>query len=154
MARGGIVVGLILCGLTLVALVGNPIKSPTHFIPMMFGIPVLFCGVVALNPHRRKQAMHFASAVGLIGAIGGLVRVAYCLIRIAGGNEVSRYDLTVIAAMSAICIVFVILCVISFIQARRRMAVGGSERARGSIGIADSSTTQDRLPDVKPRESA
>ena len=70
MARVGIVFGLLLCGLTVVGMVGTTVKSPMQFIPMMLGVPILFSGVVALNPHRRKHAMHAASAVAILGAVG------------------------------------------------------------------------------------
>jgi len=154
MARVGIIVGLLLCGLTLVALVGNPIKSPTQFIPMMLGIPLLFCGVVALNPHRRKHAMHVASAIGLLGAIAGATRAFYCMLELGGGNELDRYDFKIIVALLLICTIFVVICVVSFRQARRRKAAGISEQSVRSINMLDAVVEDDQAPDVKSRESA
>ena len=63
MARVGIIFGLLLCGLTIAGLVGTTVKSTILFIPMMIGIPTLFCGVVALNPHRRKHAMRVSATI-------------------------------------------------------------------------------------------
>lgn len=135
-------------------MVGIPAKSPTLFVPMMLGIPVLFCGVVALNPHRRKQAMHAACAIALLGAIAGGAQTALCMVDLAGGNEIDRYGLNVIVAMSVVCVIFVVVCVISFIQTRRRKAASDPDRAVSSISIADPVVKDDRVPDLKPRESA
>ncbi len=154
MARVGIIVGLLLCGVTLVALVGNPVKSPTQFIPMMLGIPLLFCGVVALNPHRRKHAMHVASAIGLLGAIAGAIRAFYYLLELAGGNEIDRYDFKIIVALSLICMIFVVICVVSFRQVRRRKAAGISEQSVHALSIADPGMKDDQVPETKSRESA
>ena len=40
----------------------------------------------------------------------------------AGGGDVNRYALSLVAAMSLLCAVFVTICVTSFVQARRRLA--------------------------------
>ncbi len=125
-------------------MVGTPIKSPTQFIPMMLGIPVLFCGVVALNPHRRRHAMHVASAIGLLGAVAGAARAMYCLLELAGGNEIDRYGFKVIVAMSGICTIFVVICVVSFIQTRRRKAAGIPDRSVSSINMADTVVEDDQ----------
>ena len=61
MARLGIFFGLILVGISLAAMLQTPQKAPSQFYSMMFGIPTFFCGIVALNPHRRKQAMTVAT---------------------------------------------------------------------------------------------
>lgn len=153
-ARVGIVVGLLLCGLTFVAMVGTPVKSPTLFIPMMLGIPVLFCGVVALNPHRRKHAMHAAAAIGLLGAAAGAVRAMYCLFELAGGSEIDRYGLKIIVGMSVICTIFVVICVVSFVQMRRRKTTADEERSVSSINMPETIVEDDRNPDAESRESA
>jgi hypothetical protein len=120
MARVGIVFGLLLCGLTYAAMVWDPQKIPAQFIPMMFGIPLLFCGVVALNPHRRKVSMQVAASVaGLGGVLGSLWCVLRC-IRLATLKIVDMHGLTVIAIMSLLCVIFVVLWGRLFLQMRRR----------------------------------
>ena len=69
MARFGIVSGLLLCFNTAYALFSSLNKEPLLFIPMMLGIPILFFGVVALNPHRRRQALATAALVGGAGCL-------------------------------------------------------------------------------------
>ncbi len=122
MARVGIVFGLLLCGLTYAAMVWDSEKIPAQFIPMMFGIPLLFCGVVALNPHRRKISMQVAASVaGLGGVFGSIWCVTRCL-RLATGKPVNMHGLTVIAVMSLLCLVFVVVWARLFFQMRRRQA--------------------------------
>ena len=122
MARVGIVFGLLLCGLTYAAMVWDPEKIPAQFIPMMFGIPLLFCGVVALNPHRRKISMQVAASVAGLGVICGSVWCVMRCFRLATGKPVSMHGLTVIAVMSLLCLVFVVLWGRLVFQMRRKQA--------------------------------
>ena len=154
MARTGIVFGLLLCGLTFLALVWTPFKSPTQFIPMMLGIPILFCGVVALNPHRRKHAMHVASAIATLGALAGLTRVFYYLLRFGGGADVNPDTFRLVLAMSLLCIVFVVVCVISFIEARRRKTGRNAAATRTTLNLRQAADKDAAPAKVKSRESA
>jgi hypothetical protein len=121
---------------------------------MMLGIPVLFCGVVALNPHRRKHAINVASAIAFLGAVAGVSELMYSLFQVAGGNQTDRYGLNVIGVMSAICAVFVVICLVSLIQVRRRRAASAANRPVSSLSIVDTVVEDDQVSDVKSRESA
>ena len=77
MDRVSIVFGLLLCGLSAVGMIASITKDPVQFIPIMIGIPVLFCGVVSLNPHRRRLAMRLAATVTATGGVLGIVMVAF-----------------------------------------------------------------------------
>ena len=122
MARVGIVFGLLLCGLTYAAMVWDPEKIPAQFIPMMFGIPLLFCGVVALNPHRRKISMQVAVSVAGLGGVSGSLWCVPRGLRLATGKLVNVHGLTIIAVMSLLCLVFVVVWGRLFFQMRRRQA--------------------------------
>jgi hypothetical protein len=124
MARVGIVFGLALCCLSIVGLMGTAEKTPTQFIPMMLGVPILFCGVVALNPHRRKYAMHTASLIAVLGAVCGGGQASYVLLQLANRVPINHYSFRLVVAMSVICVAFVVICVISFIQIRQRKEAG------------------------------
>jgi uncharacterized membrane protein len=92
-------------------------KRMTALIPTGFGILLIVCGLIARNDKARKHAMHFAAMVGLVGCVMPLVMV----IRKAIAGE---FDATSRAGagqlvMSALCGVFVVLCVKSFIDVRR-----------------------------------
>ena len=120
MARFGIVFGLLLCGLTVVGLVTS-VKVPAQFIPMMIGIPIMICSIVGLNPHRRKQSMHGAASVGLLGLVVG----AFLSISLGRRLPDESIDVVfrVVLALAVLCLVFVTVCVISFLQARARRSV-------------------------------
>lgn len=119
MARVAIIFGLLLCGLTVAALVVIPAKRPAQFVPMMIGIPVLFCGVVSLNPHRRRHAMLAAAGLALLGAIVGGFRAAYVWMTLIDG-DFNRIAMNVIGSMALACAIFVVIWGFSFVQDRRR----------------------------------
>ena len=120
MARIGIIFGLLLCGLTIAGMVMTTVKSPILFVPMMIGIPTLFCGVVALNPHRRKQAMRTAAILALIGSSIGVVRCAVWASRWIREEQVIRYAFFLNVGLLIVSGTFLAICVSSFIQDRRR----------------------------------
>lgn len=136
MARLGIVFGLLLCALTVAGLVISPLKSPSQFIPMMFGIPVLFCGVVALNPHRRKHSMQVALGLAAVGTLIAGGRAIATAIRWADGGETNSLAFLMVASMSVICLVFLLAGTVMYVRARRQK--NGSPVTRRS-GQADSS---------------
>lgn len=102
---------------------GSGRVSPTALIPAAFGLVLLILGMVARDPGKRKHAMHGAAMVGVLGVLGtasGLVK----FIRMATGEAVARPQAVVAqAAMCVLCLVFVALCVKSFIDARRTRAI-------------------------------
>ena len=120
MARVGIIFGLLLCGLTFVGMVETSVKSPILFIPMMIGIPTLFCGVVALNPHRRKQAMRAAAALALLGLTVGTIRSSVWTMRWIRDEQVLRYAFSLNVALMVISGTFFLIFIASFLQDRRR----------------------------------
>jgi uncharacterized membrane protein len=92
--------------------------SPTALIPAAFGIVLLLCGLLAFKDNLRKHVMHLAVIVGLIGAIGGFMPL------MRQYNNSGTFDPTKPSAISGevmilVCIVFVVLCVKSFIDARK-----------------------------------
>ncbi len=120
MARVGIVFGLLLCALTVTGLVVSLDKGLVQFVPMMLGIPILFCGVVALNPHRRRHAMHFSAGIAGVGALLGGGRASALAIGWIRGAETDPLALRMVSVMAVSCLVFVVICLLSFLHARRR----------------------------------
>jgi drug/metabolite transporter (DMT)-like permease len=92
--------------------------SPTALIPAFIGAVLAVCGLLAFNDKFRKHAMHLAAAVGLLGAIGGFMPI---IRQISKTGEFDPTKPSAIAGelMILICLVFVGLCVNSFIQARK-----------------------------------
>ena len=125
MARIAIGIGTALIVLALVGYVfaagpalsdGSTYRSWTALIPAFAGVPIALCGLVALNPAHRKRAMHVAVIFGLLGFIAPLGRLIPALAR---GDVPRPLVLVSQAGMSLLCLAFVILCVRSFINARR-----------------------------------
>lgn len=102
---------------------GSGRASVTALIPAAFGLVLLILGMVARDPAKRKHAMHGAAMVGLLGVFG-TVSGLFKFIRMASGEAVARPQAVVAqAAMCILCLVFVALCVKSFIDARRTRAI-------------------------------
>jgi uncharacterized membrane protein HdeD (DUF308 family) len=123
MARLTIIYGLLLIVLGVGSYFVTGQESRTALIPALFGVPILLCGVVALRDHLRKHAMHGAAALALLGFLGsvpGLLK-AFTLF---GGGEVERPNAVIAqATMALLSLVFLVLCIRSFINARRSPAV-------------------------------
>ena len=125
MARVSIIFGLLLCGLSALGMVGTTQKMPALFIPMMYGIPVLFCGVVALNPHRRRIAVAFAACIMLVAAVGSFARCGYG-IALASKDpelqhpEIDRYAAKLAIATTAVSVVFILVYLVTWLQSRRQ----------------------------------
>lgn len=91
--------------------------SLTALIPAAFGLLLAVFGFLAKsNENLRKHLMHAAVVVGLLGFIIPTAR----LVSQASKITVSLAVLSQ-AAMALICLVFVILCIKSFIDARRSL---------------------------------
>jgi nitrate/nitrite transporter NarK len=92
---------------------GDQGTSPTALIPAVVGGILLLCGLIVLvAPHTRKHVMHLAAAIGLIGAIGGFMPLMRSKMDFSKASAVSG------VFMIVLCIIFVVLCVRSFVRAR------------------------------------
>ena len=117
------IIGALLIAITVYAYL-NPTpnesgKVPmTSLIPAFFGTILFVCGALSHNPKLRKHVMHVAAMVGVLGAIGGFMP----LIRQASkGVDIDPTKLAAASGllMSALCALFVFLCVRSFIAAKK-----------------------------------
>jgi uncharacterized membrane protein YfcA len=109
---------LILIGI-LGAIAGNLHNnfSPTALIPAVFGVLLAACGFIAWKKESlRKHLMHAAVLIALLGFIGGLFSLRGPIMSGQMGDVTS---LTAKIAMAAVCLLFVILGIKSFIDARR-----------------------------------
>jgi len=97
----------------------DPPLSYTSLIPAAFGIILMLLGHLAVaKDNLRKHLMHVAVMIGLLGFIASLVG----LFRKGIPAGISAGVVSQIA-MALVCLVFVILCVRSFIEARKSRAV-------------------------------
>lgn len=122
MAKTTVGIGALLILLGAISYIGTGSQHPTAMIPIWFGIALCVCGVLAKteNPKRRMLWMHVAVTLGLLGFLGAASRIVMVLVRhlpidkIAIGSQ---------AAMAVLTGIYVVLCVRSFIEARRQRAI-------------------------------
>jgi hypothetical protein len=88
-------------------------RSITALIPTFVGLPLLLLGILALSDSARKHAMHVAAAVAMVGFLAALGRMA------SAGLSVSAAGSAVLI-MALLTGVFLVLCIKSFVDARRR----------------------------------
>lgn len=125
MAKLTLFFGLALVVLGVVFFVSTGSAHPTALIPVWFGIALAICGLLAKteNPSRRMLWMHIAVTIGLIGFLFPLGRA---MMTVSGshstGIALSTVAITAVHEelwMGGICLLFVALCIRSFINARR-----------------------------------
>lgn len=123
----------VLCGVLLSAIglfgyFGSASENPslTALIPAGFGVVFIVLGIVAHRTAARMHAMHAAAVVGLIGFLLAGGRAFMKLGYLVSDDVTLRRPVAMTALMSLVCLVYVILCIGSFIAARRRRASANS----------------------------
>lgn len=102
-------------------------RSVTALIPAFTGVLLLLCGLVALVERWRMHAMHAAAAIALLGFIAAGGRGTMGLAKLASSEaDVNVRSLTFVCIMAILCATYLVLCVRSFIQARRQKQVATS----------------------------
>ena len=124
-----IVVGVLLVVLGVVSYQQSDVHAPTALIPAYVGGVLVLLGAIALSPGARKHAMHLAVIVGLLGFLAAVGRLVSTLAR---GNTPTRLSGTSLGSMALLTGIFVILCVRSFIVARRNRLAAAPDVAPGA----------------------
>jgi hypothetical protein len=110
--------GFILIGIGIVGYIATGAASLTALIPAMIGAILLVLALVARSEEARKHAMHAAVAVALLSALGTLPRLLPAL----RAGEFQRPAVIAQAAMVLVLLIYVLLGVKSFIDARKARA--------------------------------
>ena len=121
MATTTIGFGVVLILLGLGGYFGTGMVSLTALIPAAFGLLLAVFGAIARDDSKRKMAMHIAVTVGLLGFLGtvpGLVKI----VALIAGGEVAPPAVIAKSIMAILMLVYVAMCVKSFIDARKRRA--------------------------------
>jgi multisubunit Na+/H+ antiporter MnhF subunit len=122
LATTTITFGVVLILLGVGSYFGTSMVSPTALIPAVFGLLLVIFGALARDEKRRKMAMHIAVAIGLVGFVGTIAGLLKLFTMLAGG-EVARPTAVIAQSIMAILmLVYVALCVKSFIDARKKRA--------------------------------
>lgn len=125
MAKFTLVTALVLIVLGIAVFVATSSHAPTALIPAYFGILLGIFGLLANteNSKRRMLFMHIAVTIGLIGVIFPGWRAGSAFL--ASTRETAILHPAAVKeefAMAIICLIFVLMCVRSFIAARRAQA--------------------------------
>ena len=119
MYKTTILFGVLLIATGLAGDFGTGAEQKTALIPSGFGVVLLVCGLLASNENRRMLAMHIAVLFGLLGAIGVIPTL------LKEGQP--RAALVAKTVTLVLCVVFVGLCVRSFITARKAREAAAAE---------------------------
>jgi hypothetical protein len=113
------IVGLLLTALGLWGRFGTEHghESITSLIPAFVGVPLIPLGLLALNERFLKHAMHLAAMIGCLGFLAAGGRLVVVLVRDGRLEGPAAWST---AGMTALCGLFVALCINSFVMARRR----------------------------------
>jgi hypothetical protein len=119
MAKLTLAFGVMLVVLGGIGFIGTGSTHLTALIPAGFGLVLCIAGALANTEDSKKRMlwMHIAVTVGLLGFIGAAVMVIKAFV----SNVPIAHPMAVEeqGVMGLLCAIFVVLCVRSFIAARR-----------------------------------
>jgi len=117
MPKLAIIFGLILDILGVASFIATGATHLTALIPSGFGMVIFLSGILAhVRPDLRKHALHVAALFGLFATLGGLGTGFGALL---SGPPLRPVAVVIQISMGLIALVFLALCVRSFIEARR-----------------------------------
>ena len=126
MAKLTLVLAVLLVALGLVGYIGTGSLHPTALIPAWIGLALGIFGFLAISPNegRRKLFMHINVTIALLGFIGSTVEAIRGYVHAASaGVAPDQIALTSKVTLAGLLLIYVILCVRSFIAARRSGSV-------------------------------
>ena len=122
MAKVTLLFAVLLIALGLIGFFGTGSAHPTALIPTWIGLALGIGGWLAISPNesRRKLFMHINVTIGLIGFVGGAVEaVRGYLHATSAGLAPDLIALVSKLTLTGLMLIYVLLCVRSFIAARR-----------------------------------
>ncbi len=126
MAKVTLVFAVLLIVLGLGGYLGTGSQHPTALIPTWFGVALGIFGILAISPSesRRKLFMHINVTIGLLGFLGGAIETIRGYVHAhSTGVEPDVIALASKLTMTILLLIYVVLCVRSFIAARRARLV-------------------------------
>jgi hypothetical protein len=130
MAKPTLVVAFLLVAVGVAGyLVGHPDPATGHvsytaLIPAWMGLALGILGAVSFNDHARKHAMHAAAIVGLLAIIGDGMQLLKTFNNTETAPDVRNLKLASMGATLVICVIFLALCIRSFVLARKNRLAG------------------------------
>jgi hypothetical protein len=109
--------------------VGSGSQHPTALIPLWFGVALAVGGVLAISRSetRRKIFMHVNVTIGLLAFLGAAVEAILGAVKATPASRAAEAGYLISAEtsktiMACLMLIYVLLCVRSFILARRAPA--------------------------------
>ncbi len=100
------------------------VVSKTALIPAWVGLTLVILGAAAFCEKCRKHVMHLAAMVGLLAAVGDGFQLIKTINNSTAAADVRQLKIISMSATLVLCVIFVALCVRSFIQARKNRQAG------------------------------
>lgn len=124
MAKLTIMFGVVLILVGLLGFVATGHHAPTALIPAIVGVILAALGALANTEDAKKRMlfMHIAVTIGLLGFLGTAKSIVDYIEMVNGRQYPHPIAVEEKAAMAGVLLVFVVLCVRSFIAARRARA--------------------------------
>jgi hypothetical protein len=122
MAKVTLIFTVLLCTLGLVGFYGTGAIHKTALIPSYFGLALGVFALLANNANEKRRAlfMHINVTIGLLGFLGGAIEaVRGYMSATSKGIAPDEIALASKLTMSGLMLIYVLLCVRSFIAARR-----------------------------------
>ena len=128
MANVTLVFAVLLAGLGVGGYFGTGSEHPTALIPAAFGIVLGVLGFLAVSPdpNRRRTFMHINLMIAVLGFFGTVLEIFRNLI------STTELDMTALAAklgLAWLLLIYVVLCIWSFVAARRLEALAALRSA-------------------------
>ena len=98
--------------------------SPTALIPAGVGLILGILGAISFNEKARKHAMHFAAMIGLLAGIGDGVQLVRTILKTDTPPDIRQMKIISMSLTFILCAIFVVLCIRSFINARKNRLAG------------------------------
>jgi hypothetical protein len=122
MAKITLIFALLLVALGLIGYIGTGNVHPTALIPAWIGLALGIFGFLAISPNesRRKLFMHINVTIALLGFLGGLIEAIRGYVHAkSAGMAPDEIALASKLTLSGLLFIYVLLCVRSFVAARR-----------------------------------
>ena len=125
MAKVTVIFAILFIALGLVGFIATGSVHPTALIPTWLGLLLGLFGTLSFSPDagRRKLFMHINVTLGLLGFLGTIMGLIQWFQMLSGAVVKNPPATESKAVMAILCLVYVLLCVRSFIAARRARLV-------------------------------
>ncbi|KYF68063.1 hypothetical protein, partial [Sorangium cellulosum] len=94
-------------------------SAPTALIPAGFGVVAIGLGLVARQEKYRMHAMHASALLGVLGVLGSARGLSKLPALLSGGDVERPAAVIAQSLMAVLSAGFVVVCVRSFVAARR-----------------------------------